>query len=141
MVGELMALKKVRSESQSVELTQEKFVTVTLADGTAERVYHTGDMARFRGDGQLEFLGRRDTQVKLRGLRIELGEIRSVLACVVGVKQCVATVREMLPAMNGWWATSCCRRRHHSISTARATLRSRLPGMVPDLFAIHSVVR
>ena len=57
------------------ELTAEKFVTLSLPNGRVERVYRTGDVVRFRNDGQLEFNGRRDHQVKLRGYRIELDEI------------------------------------------------------------------
>lgn len=56
------------------ELTAEKFVTVG-----GERIYRTGDLARLRGDGRLEFLARNDRQIKLRGFRIELDEIESVL--------------------------------------------------------------
>ncbi len=78
------------------ELTAEKFVTITDGDA-AERVYRTGDLVRLRSDGQLEFVGRRDHQVKLRGFRIELEEIEAVLATHDGLRQCVVAVREDTP--------------------------------------------
>ncbi|WP_213454854.1 non-ribosomal peptide synthetase [Rhizomonospora bruguierae] len=61
------------------ELTAERFVWHTFHDGRTERLYQTGDMARYRPDGVLELLGRRDFQVKIHGLRIELGEIEATL--------------------------------------------------------------
>jgi acyl-coenzyme A synthetase/AMP-(fatty) acid ligase len=64
------------------ELTDQRFVTDGLS---GERVYRSGDLGRLRPDGRLEHLGRMDDQVKLRGHRIELGEIRSVLAATDGV--------------------------------------------------------
>ena len=60
------------------ELTAEKFITVDLF-GKTERIYKTGDLARWLLDGNLDYLGRMDHQVKLRGFRIELGEIEAVL--------------------------------------------------------------
>ena len=60
------------------KLTEEKFVQVEVF-GTTQRVYKTGDLARWLPDGNLEFLGRIDQQIKLRGFRIELGEIEAVL--------------------------------------------------------------
>ncbi len=74
-------------------LTAERFV----ADPTGpagSRMYRTGDIVRWRGDGQIEYLGRVDFQVKLRGQRIELGEIESVVASAPGVREVVVTVLE-----------------------------------------------
>jgi amino acid adenylation domain-containing protein len=61
------------------ELTAEKFVEIALDGGRSERVYRTGDRTRWLPTGELEFLGRLDAQVKVRGFRMELGEIESLL--------------------------------------------------------------
>lgn len=61
------------------DLTQQRFVS-TIIDGQPVRLYRTGDIGRMNVDGEFEFLGRRDNQLKLRGQRIELGEVESVLA-------------------------------------------------------------
>jgi amino acid adenylation domain-containing protein len=74
------------------ELTAERFLT--LASLSGQRVYRTGDLARFRPDGNIEFLGRTDHQIKLRGHRIEPGEIEALLEQQPGVKQAVVVARE-----------------------------------------------
>ncbi|GAA2357557.1 hypothetical protein GCM10010404_07990 [Nonomuraea africana] len=73
------------------ELTAERFV-----EHAGERVYRTGDLVRRLPDGTLEFLGRTDNQVKLRGHRVELGEIEAVLESCPGVTQAVTAVRDDL---------------------------------------------
>lgn len=74
------------------ELTREKFIATPLLPG--ERLYRTGDVARWRPDGNLEYLGREDTQVKIRGLRIELGEIENTIRRFPGISDCVVTTRQ-----------------------------------------------
>lgn len=66
------------------ELTAEKFIPNPFIKGKI--MYCTGDLARWRADGNIEYLGRIDTQVKIRGLRIELGEIESVMNTFAGMK-------------------------------------------------------
>ncbi|MDX6739390.1 amino acid adenylation domain-containing protein [Actinocorallia sp. A-T 12471] len=73
------------------ELTAERFVTGP--DGT--RIYRTGDLARFRADGDLEYLGRRDGQVKLRGHRIETGEVEARLLEHPDVARAAVAVRDV----------------------------------------------
>ncbi|KOV89873.1 non-ribosomal peptide synthetase, partial [Streptomyces sp. NRRL B-3648] len=75
------------------ELTAERFVPDPFGPAGA-RLYRSGDLARRRPDGSLEFLGRADDQVKIRGYRIELGEIEAVLAGHPGVREAVAVVRD-----------------------------------------------
>jgi amino acid adenylation domain-containing protein len=82
------------------ELTAERFVPNPLvAKGKVggQRLYRTGDQARRRSDGTLEYLGRLDQQVKIRGFRIELGEIEAALREYGGVKQAVVLAREDHP--------------------------------------------
>lgn len=73
------------------ELTAERFPLDPFASCSSARMYRTGDLARFREDGTLEFLGRLDHQVKIRGHRIEPGEIESVLRRHPAVKDAVVT--------------------------------------------------
>lgn len=75
------------------ELTARRFVPNWLAPEQSSCLYRTGDLGRWNSNGQLEYLGRTDTQVKLRGMRIELGEVESVLASHPQVRQAVVTVR------------------------------------------------
>jgi len=69
------------------ELTATRFVSDPFSAEGGERLYDTGDLARYRHDGSIEFLGRSDEQVKLRGFRIELGEIEQVLRRHAGISQ------------------------------------------------------
>ncbi len=74
------------------ELTAEKFIDSPFNDG--KRLYKTGDLVRYRADGTLECLGRNDFQIKLRGHRIDLGEIESVLRRYPNVSEAVVLLRE-----------------------------------------------
>jgi amino acid adenylation domain-containing protein len=115
------------------ELTAEKFIEDPFRDGPGARMYKTGDLVRRRPDGRIVFLGRIDGQVKIRGLRVELGEIETVLASHDAVAQSVVIVhtspageKELVgyARLEADGAASIADLRHH--------LSQRLPGyMVP----------
>jgi amino acid adenylation domain-containing protein len=79
------------------ELTAGKFIRDPFSPHPGARLYKTGDLARYREDGEIEFLGRMDDQVKLRGFRIELGEIESALAAHPDVREATVALREDRP--------------------------------------------
>ncbi|WP_445327111.1 amino acid adenylation domain-containing protein [Xenorhabdus sp. PB30.3] len=76
------------------ELTAERFLLDLFSSEPNARMYKTGDLGRWRSDGNIEYLGRNDSQVKLRGFRIELGEIEARLAQCHGVREAVVLIRE-----------------------------------------------
>lgn len=79
------------------ELTKDKFTNNFFSEKTDEKLYKTGDLARYLKDGNIEFLGRADHQVKFRGFRIELGEIESRLTEHSAVRNSVVIIREDKP--------------------------------------------
>jgi acyl-coenzyme A synthetase/AMP-(fatty) acid ligase len=79
------------------DLTAEKFVPNPLATRPGERLYRTGDLARYLNDGTIEFLGRIDGQMKIRGHRVEPGEVETALSGHASVAQAAVAVREVIP--------------------------------------------
>ena len=77
--------------------TAERFITWASPAGPAVRLYRTGDLARWLPNGNLEFLGREDGQVKIRGHRVELGEVEVLLATLPGVSQVAVTTWQPEP--------------------------------------------
>lgn len=119
-------------------LTAERFVPDPLSTQPGKRLYKTGDMARYTFDGQIEFIGRNDHQLKIRGLRIEPGEIEMALSLHSAVQRCIVVGRK---GGNG---------EHHLVAYVLPTtgeqpfpqdlrhfLEGKLPShMVPDTFII-----
>ncbi|WP_313646174.1 amino acid adenylation domain-containing protein, partial [Pseudomonas sp.] len=128
--GELYigGVQVARGYLNRAELTAERFIDDPFRPGG--RLYRTGDLARHLADGNLEYLGRNDDQVKLRGLRIELGEIQAGLTAIDGIKEAVVIAREqrLIAYYTGV---------PHTPDTLRTALLTHLPEfMVPALF-IH----
>ncbi|MGI9290753.1 MAG: amino acid adenylation domain-containing protein, partial [Gammaproteobacteria bacterium] len=99
VAGELWigGVQVARGYASRDDLTAERFIADPFSDDPAGRVYKTGDLARFRPDGNVEFLGRIDHQVKMRGFRIELGEIEARLDEHDAVDQSLVMLREDNP--------------------------------------------
>jgi amino acid adenylation domain-containing protein len=114
------------------DLTAERFVPDPTARGS--RLYRTGDLARWRGDGALEYLGRLDHQVKIRGVRIEPGEIEAALRRHPGVREAAVLPREAGDETS-LAAFVVCAATDLPAGELRAFLRERLPeAMVPAAF-------
>ncbi|MFJ8980633.1 amino acid adenylation domain-containing protein [Streptomyces sp. NPDC102282] len=98
VVGELYLAGRgvARGYTGLPALTATRFVADPY-DPEGGRMYRTGDLVRWTGDGQIAYVSRADGQVKLRGYRIEPGEIESVLACLDGVADSFVVVREDIP--------------------------------------------
>jgi amino acid adenylation domain-containing protein/FkbH-like protein len=124
------------------ELTAEKFIAnpfTHLPPGSAagNRLYKTGDLARWRADGRLEFLGRRDHQVKIRGFRVELGEIETVLKKQSGVGDAAVLAREDQPGIKRLVAYVASSNPSINAEKLREGLKTALPAyMVPSAFVL-----
>ncbi|NEO81590.1 non-ribosomal peptide synthetase, partial [Moorena sp. SIO4G3] len=117
------------------ELTSEKFIPNPLCNSKSERLYKTGDLARYLPDGNIEFLGRIDNQVKIRGFRIELGEIESVLSSHPQIQQTVVIAREDIPGNKRLVAYIVSEEESLTTNQVREFLKQKLPDyMVPSAF-------
>jgi amino acid adenylation domain-containing protein len=124
----------VRGYWNRPDLTAGRFLRIPSV--AADRIYRTGDLARFLPNGNLDFLGRADFQIKLRGHRIEPGEIEAALEQINGVKQAVIVAREdregdkrLVAYLVGQPSDT------NSPAVLRPTLESKLPDyMVPSAF-------
>ena len=121
------------------ELTAEQFLTDAFAGQAGARMYRTGDWVRWRTDGELDFLGRRDGQIQIRGRRVELGEIEATVFSHGQVRQacCVPWLDEGMPS--GVIAHIVPENQRAGLADElRAYLCARLPDyMIPSEFVWH----
>lgn len=111
------------------ELTAEKFIPDPFGIVPTDRLYKTGDLARYRADGNIEFLGRIDDQVKIHGIRIELGEIEAALHNHESVREARVTVREDTPGLRFLVAYIVPK---DSSAFCRTDVREYLTGLLPS---------
>jgi amino acid adenylation domain-containing protein len=119
------------------ELTAAKFVRHPFRDEPEARIYKTGDLARYRPDGTIEFLGRSDNQVKISGYRIELGEIETVVMQYPSVRSTVVIARQDTPGEKKLVAYVVASEQECSFAELRVYLQQKLPAyMMPSAFVL-----
>jgi amino acid adenylation domain-containing protein len=117
------------------DLTAEKFIPDPWAGEPGSRLYRTGDLARFRSDGELEFLGRIDHQVKVRGYRVELGEVEAALEMHPGVRAATVVATGDATGERRLVAYVVADEGLQGGAELRASLKEKLPEyMVPSAF-------
>jgi len=121
-------------------LTAQKFVPDPFSAQAGRQMYRTGDLARYRADGSIEFLGRMDGQVKIRGCRIELGEVEVAIKGCAGIEECIVVVYEASPGQPGlaaYLVPDASEGSSISIQQVRQELQRRLPDyMLPEAFVV-----
>jgi acyl carrier protein len=119
-------------------ITAEKFIPDPFSDLPGARLYRTGDLARYLPDGDIEFLGRMDHQLKIRGFRVEPGEIEVVLGQYSGVQEAVVMAQEYAPGDKRLVAYIVSQEDSGLTVTAlRGYLKEKLPEyMVPSAFVM-----
>ncbi|MGF9909648.1 non-ribosomal peptide synthase/polyketide synthase [Brevibacillus porteri] len=120
------------------DLTKERFVANPYSQKPGARMYRTGDMVRYLPDGNIDFIGRADDQVSIRGFRVELGEIETALYTHPAVKETIVLVREDIPGVKRLAAYVVLGEKHEiQASDFRSYLKEKLPEyMVPAAFVI-----
>lgn len=124
------------------QLTAERFISDPFSAKKGARMYRTGDLVQWRCDGQLLYLGRCDNQVKLHGLRVELGEIESALRTNPNIKDvATALIRDSngVERLGAWLVMKDTNTNNlaDAVSSIRATLRKQLPEfMVPSTISV-----
>ena len=116
------------------ELTAEKFIPHPFSQQPGARVYRTGDKARLLPNGEIDYLGRVDEQLKVRGFRIEPGEIENALRQLPSVHEALVAAREVAPGDKRLIAY-VVKREECTINELRGSLKERLPEyMIPSAF-------
>ena len=116
------------------EKTAKAFVPNPISDVNEDRLYKTGDLGKWLPDGSVDFLGRIDTQVKIRGHRIELGEIESVLTDYIEVKDSVVIIKDYRGG-NKLIVAYYVAEVELSINSLRYFLKEKVPDyMIPNIF-------
>ena len=116
-------------------LTAERFVCDPFCRDVGARMYRSGDLGRWSSDGTIEYLGRNDQQVKLRGYRVELEEIESRLLGIAGIREAVVLAREDAPGDKRLVAYIVLDDRVPTVEQLRQQLQRILPEyMVPSAF-------
>ncbi|MCQ6959018.1 polyketide synthase [Mucilaginibacter aquariorum] len=117
------------------DLTDEKFINWTDAAGKPTRIYRSGDLGRCLPDGNIEYLGRLDMQVKIRGNRVEIGEIEVLLNQLEGIQQSVVVAREDVPGQKRLVAYLVSSGAKKDIAFLRDSIEQKLPDyMMPSAF-------
>jgi amino acid adenylation domain-containing protein len=124
------------------ELTRKRFVVNAFTGRNEDRLYRTGDLGRYRPDGIVEFAGRADQQIKIRGHRVELGEIEAALAAHQSVRQCVVVASEKQTDGQRLVAyVVSARAERPTIQDLRDHLNTLLPDfMIPSAFAFLEAI-
>jgi amino acid adenylation domain-containing protein len=117
------------------EMTAEKFIYWNESENKITRVYKTGDLAKYLPDGNIEYLGRRDTQVKIRGNRVELGEIEVLLNQLNDIQQAVVVAREDIIGSKRLVAYLVSAKASQDTAAVRKSLEEQLPDfMLPSAY-------